>query len=73
MENIIPCCTHLKYGLESQCPQFTEAEYYEYNEWLEQFGRWAGTVEHVVHTMTCKAHTDATNDFLFRSNLHSTK
>ena len=52
---------------------FTEAEYSEYDEWLEHFGCWAGTAEHAIHTMTFKALTGATQNFLFRSNLHSTE
>ena len=52
---------------------FTEAEYAEYDEWLEQFGLWAGTIEHVVQTMNFKDITNNTHDLLFRSNIISTK
>ena len=52
---------------------FTEHEYAEYYEWLENFGRWAGTVEYIIHTMNFKALTDSTQNFLFRYNLCSNK
>ena len=47
---------------------FTESEY---DDWLEQFSRWAGTAEHVLHTMPLKALTDSTQNFLLLSNLRS--
>ena len=68
--------------------KFTDAENYEYDKWLEQFGRWTGTeehvvqtttfknlsgAEHVVHNMICKALTDANKNFLFHSSLFSNK
>ena len=34
---------------------FTAAKYYEYGEWIEQFGCWAGTAKHFIHTMNFKA------------------
>ena len=39
---------------------FNEAKY---DEWLEKFGPWDGTAEHVTHTMTFEALTDATHNF----------
>ena len=54
------------------CPSvlnFTADEYAEYEEWLEQFGRWTGTTEHVVHTMTFNALTDNFYNFLFSYSL----
>ena len=52
---------------------FIEAEYSEYDEWLEKNGFWTGTAEHAVQTTTFKVLTDASKNFIFHSNLHSTK
>ena len=52
---------------------FTAAEYYEYDERLEIFDQWAGTAEHVVHTMNFKALTGYTLNFLFCYDLNFTE
>ena len=54
-------------------PNSTEADYAEYDEWLEIFGCWAGTVEHVLHNFNFKALTNSTHNLLFRINLSSTE
>ena len=54
-------------------PNFTEPEWTEYEELIENFGRWAGNVEHVVHTINFKSLTDTNHNFIFDSNLRSTE
>ena len=53
--------------------KFTADKYQEYDEWIEQFGRWGGISEHVVYTMNFKTLTYSTPNFLFCSNFHYTK
>ena len=58
--------------LDSSVLNFTDAaEYFEYAECIEKFGHWAGTAEHVVHTIDFKAINDATLNLFFRYNLNS--
>ena len=45
----------------------------EYDEWLENFGLWNDTAEHVIHTMNFKVLTDTTQNLIFRSNIMSTE
>ena len=40
---------------------------------LKKNGFWTGTAEHAVQTTTFKVLTDASKNFIFHSNLHSTK